>query len=65
MTKKQLHKQLQLIHKDLTRAETRMQKIADKLDIDRHAYLEMTLFEIEELMKLFEGSNTTGQLNSY
>jgi hypothetical protein len=57
MTKKQLHKQLQLIHKDLTKAETRMQKIAIKLDIDRHAYLEMTLYEIEELLKMFEENN--------
>lgn len=54
MTKNQLRKQLQLIHKDLTKAETRMMKIADKLDIDRHEYLEKTLYEIEELLKLFE-----------
>lgn len=54
MTKKQLHKQLQMIHKDLTKAETRMQKIATKLDIDRHEHLERTLYEVEELLKMFE-----------
>lgn len=54
MNKKQLHKQLQLIYKDLTKAEVRMQKIAIKLDIDRHEYLERCLWEVEELLKLFE-----------
>jgi hypothetical protein len=34
-----------------------MEKIADKLGIDRHAYLEMTLYEIEELLKLFGDTN--------
>lgn len=53
MTKKQLLKSLQIIHKDLTKAETRMMKIADKLNIDRHEYLERTLYEIEELLKMF------------
>lgn len=53
MTKKQLHKQLQMIHKDLTKAETRMQKIATKLDIDRHEYLERCLWEIETLLEMF------------
>lgn len=57
MTKEQLHRQLKFIHKDLTKAETRMQKIADKLGIDRHAYLEMTLYEVEELLKLFGDNN--------
>jgi hypothetical protein len=59
MTKEQLHKQLQLVHKDLTKVETRMMKIADKLGIDRHEYLEKTLYEVEELLKMFEGSNKT------
>ncbi len=53
MTKNQLHKQLQLIHKDLTKAETRMMKISTKLNIDRHEYLERTLWEVEELLKMF------------
>lgn len=54
MTKNKLKKDLELIHRHLTRAEVVMMKIADKLDIDRHAYLEMTLYEVEELLKMFE-----------
>ena len=54
MKKEKLKKDLELIHRHLTRAEVVMQKIANKLDIDRHAYLEMTLYEVEELLKLFE-----------
>lgn len=54
MTRHQLYKQLQLIHKDLTKVDTRMMKIADKLGIDRHEWLERSLWEIEELLKLFE-----------
>lgn len=49
-----LKKDLELIHRHLTRAEVVMQKIATKLDIDRHEYLERTLYEIEELLKMFE-----------
>ena len=57
MTKNKLKKDLELIHRHLTRAEVVMQKIADKLGIDRHAYLEMTLYEVEELLKLFGDTN--------
>lgn len=54
MTKKQLHRQLQLLHKDLTKVELRMEKISDKLGIDRgHEYIEKSLWEVEELLKLF------------
>lgn len=54
MTKKQLHRHLQLLHKDLTKVELRMEKISDKLGIDRgHEYIERTLWEVEELLKLF------------
>lgn len=53
MTPKQLKKDLELIHRHLTRAERVMEKIATKLDIDRHAYLEMTLYEIETLLEMF------------
>lgn len=60
MTKKQLHRHLQLIHKDLTRVETRMNKISDKLGIgENHEWVERALWEVEELLKMFEGSNTT------
>lgn len=55
MKKEQLKKQLKLIHKDLTKAEVRMWKISDKLRIDRgHEGLDKTLYEVEELLKLFE-----------
>lgn len=54
MTKEQLHRQLKFIHKDLTKAETRMEKIADKLGIDRNEYLERCLWEVEELLKMFQ-----------
>jgi hypothetical protein len=44
LTKKQLHRQLQLLHKDLTKVELRMEKISDKLGIDRgHEWVERTL----------------------
>jgi hypothetical protein len=57
LTKKQMLKSLQMIHKDLAKVETRMQKIADKLGIDRHEFLEKTLWEVETLLEMFEGSN--------
>lgn len=58
MTKTQLHKQLQLLHKDLTKVELRMGKISDKLGIDRgHEWIERSLWEIEELLKMFEEPN--------
>jgi hypothetical protein len=54
LNKAKLKKDLELIHRHLTRAEVVMQKIATKLDIDRHEYLEKTLYEVEELLKMFE-----------
>lgn len=55
MTKKQLHRHLQLLHKDLTKAELRMEKISDKLGIDRgHEYIERTLWEIETLLEMIK-----------
>lgn len=57
MTREQLHRQLKFIHKDLTKAETRMMKIATKLGIDRNEYLERCLWEIEQLLKLFGDTN--------
>lgn len=57
MTKNQLHRQLQLLHKDLTKVELRMEKISDKLGIDRgHEWVEKTLWEVEELIKMFDSS---------
>lgn len=60
MTRHQLRKQLELIHKDLTKVETRMMKIADKLGIDRHEWVGRSLWEIEELLKLFGETNESG-----
>lgn len=54
MNKTKLKKDLELIHRHLTRAEVIMQKIATKLEIDRHEYLERCLWEVEELLKMFE-----------
>lgn len=52
--KLKLKKDLELIHRHLTRAEVVMEKIANKLEIDRHEFLERTLYEVEELLKMFE-----------
>lgn len=55
MTKTQLHRQLKLLHKDLNKVEMRMEKISDKLGIDRgHEYVERSLWELEQLLKMFE-----------
>lgn len=55
MNKVQLYKQLKLLHKDLIKVELRIEKISDKLGIDRgHEYVERTLRELEELLKMFE-----------
>lgn len=53
MTKTKLKKDLELIHRHLTRAEVVMMKIADKLNIDRHEWHERTLWEIETLLEMF------------
>lgn len=54
MNKGILKKDLELIHRHLTRAEIVMEKIANKLDIDRNEYLERCLWEVEDLIKIFE-----------
>lgn len=60
MTKNKLRKDLELIHRHLTRAEVAMEKISTKLDIgENHEFLERTIYEVEELLKMFEGRNTT------
>lgn len=61
MTRNKLKKDLELIHRHLIRAEAVVMKIADKLGIDRHEYLEKTLYEIEELLKLFGDNNEPSQ----
>ena len=57
LTKEKLKKDLELIHRHLSRAEVVMQKIANKLDIGRNEYLERCLWEVEELLKLFGDNN--------
>lgn len=57
MTKNKLKKDLELIHRHLSRAESIMEKISTKLDIDRNEYLERCLWEVEELLKLFGDTN--------
>lgn len=54
MTKPKLKKDLELIHRHLTRAEVVMEKISNKLGIDRNEYLERCLWEVEELLKMFK-----------
>lgn len=61
MNKFKLKKDLELIHRHLTRAEVIMQKIATKLDIDRHEYLERSIWEVEELLKMFEEKDNVSE----
>lgn len=58
MTKNKLKKDLELIHRHLTRAEVVMEKISDKLGIDRgHEWIERSLWEVESLLEMFEEHN--------
>ena len=54
MTKNKLKKDLELIHRHLTRAEVVMQKIATKLNINQHKGVESAIKDVEELLKMFE-----------
>lgn len=54
MTKTKLKKDLELIHRHLSRAKVVTDKIAIKLDINRNEHLELCLCEVEELLKMFE-----------
>jgi len=57
MTKEQLHRQLKFIHKDLTKAQTRMQKLAKKLGFtERQEYVDNSIKEVEELIKMFDSA---------
>lgn len=57
MTKIQAYKQLQLIHKDLTKVQSRMQKLAKKLGFtERQEYVDNSIKEVEELIKMFDSS---------
>lgn len=54
MTKDSLRKQLQFLLKDLTKVSARMNKIADKLNIDRHEGVQSALNDVQTLLKMFE-----------
>lgn len=52
MNKVQLKRQLQFLLKDLTKVNLRMNKIADKLNIDKHEGVQTALNEVKTLLEL-------------
>lgn len=54
MTRDSLRKQLQFLLKDLTKASTRMNKIADKLNIEQHEGVQSALNDVKTLLELME-----------
>lgn len=52
MNKTQLKRQLQFLLKDLTKVSTRMNKIADKLNIDKHEGVESALNDVKLLLAM-------------
>jgi hypothetical protein len=62
VTKLQLRKQLQFLLKDLTKVSTRTNKIADKLNIDKHEGVESALNEVKTLLELMEKENADPKL---
>jgi len=54
MTKTQLNRQLNLLLVDLGKVDTRMQKIANKLDIPEHIEIKNILKQIQELIEIGE-----------
>lgn len=54
MNKIQLKRHLELLLKDLTKVSTRMNKIADKLNIDKHEGVESALNDVQTLLKMLE-----------
>lgn len=57
MTKDSLRKQLQFLLKDLTKVNQRMNKIADKLNIDKHEGVTSALNDVKTLLELMEKDN--------
>lgn len=56
--KQKLKRDLELTYRHLTRAGVIMGRISSRIGIERHhEYLERTLFEVEELLKLFDEDN--------
>lgn len=54
MNKVQLKRHLTLLLKDLTKVSTRMNKIADKLNIDKHEGVQSALNDVKTLLELME-----------
>lgn len=54
MTRDSLRKQLQFLLKDLTKVNNRMNKIADKLNIDKHGGVQSALNDVKTLLELME-----------
>lgn len=52
MNKIQLKRHLELLLKDLTKVSTRMNKIADKLNIDKHEGVESALNDVKLLLAM-------------
>lgn len=50
----QLKRELEFLLKDLTKVNKRMNKIADKLDIERHEGVQSALNDVQTLLKMFE-----------
>ena len=57
MKKEQLKRELQFLLKDLFKVSKRMNKISDKLDIDKHEGIESTLNEVKLLLAIMEEKN--------
>ena len=52
MNKTQLKRHLELLLKDLTKVNNRMNKIADKLGIDKHEGVESALNDVKLLLAM-------------
>jgi len=52
LNKVQLKRQLQFLLKDLTKVNNRMNKIADKLGIDKHEGVESALNDVKLLLAM-------------
>lgn len=57
MKKEQLKRELQMLLKDLFKVSKRMNKIADKLNIDKHEGVESALNDVKTLLELMEKDN--------
>lgn len=60
MNKVQLKRHLTLLLKDLTKVNQRMNKIADKLNIDQHEGVQSALNDVKTLLEIMEKDNDQG-----